>query len=112
MYMEHAAGLMPADCIGVQEQQLACSDLGDVAQLMPVLYPQAGGVDGAGHGADFRVVDFNSAVLLPAKAFAATICDLLCGGAEAARAVAAAHTPAMSKQEYLDTMERCFSSNA
>ena len=112
MYMENAAGLMPADCIGVQEQQFACSDLGDVAQLMPVLYPQAGGVDGAGHAADFRVVDFNSAVLLPAKTFASTICDLLYGGAEAARAVAAAHMPAMSKREYLDTMERYFSANA
>lgn len=109
LYIENSAMLMPGEYIKLQEQQLACSDLGDVSQLMPVLYPQAGGVDGTGHGSDFKVVDFNSAVILPAKAFAATIIDLLSDNAEIAKKVIEAHTPAMTKQEYLDRMEGYFS---
>ncbi|HBV67813.1 MAG TPA: amidohydrolase [Clostridiales bacterium] len=109
LYIKNSAMLMPGEYIKLQEQQLACSDLGDVSQLMPVLYPQAGGVEGTGHGVDFKVVDFNSAVILPAKAFAATIIDLLNNNAEIARKVIEAHTPSMTKQEYLDRMEKYYS---
>lgn len=105
LYAENAAALCPELRLAEQEQQLACSDLGDVSQLMPVLYPQTGGVDGAGHGVDFRVTDFHAAVLLPAKAFAATLYDLLCRDAEQARAVLAAFQPAMDKKTYLEIME-------
>ena len=44
----------------------ASTDMGDVSHLLPVIHPFIGGVDGFLHTADFHVVDFKHAVLLPA----------------------------------------------
>lgn len=69
----------------------ASTDMGDVSHLLPVIHPFIGGVDGFLHTADFHVVDFKHAVLLPAKAFAMMIIDLLADDAELARQIKAEH---------------------
>lgn len=83
----------------------ASTDLGDVSQIMPVLYPMAGGVDGVGHGTDFRVVDFENAVLIPAKAMANTIIDLLLEDGKKCKEIVENYDPIFTKEEYIASLD-------
>ncbi len=87
----------------------ASTDMGDVSQLMPVIHPFIGGTDGFLHTAGFHVVDFDAAVILPAKAFAMMIVDLMADGGELAGKIKAEHKPLMTKAEYIAKMENYFS---
>ena len=83
-----------------------CSfDFGDVSQLMPTLHPMVGGVSGALHTKDFRMEDAEAAILLPAKAMAMTVIDLLCDDAKQAREILSSFTPAMTKESYLACLD-------
>lgn len=77
------------------------SDLGDVSQLMPVLYPMGGGIEGTGHGADSRMVGYGNAVLLPAKILSSVIVDLLADKGTLGKQIANQYKPSMSLEEYL-----------
>ena len=79
-----------------------------VSLLVPVIHPFIGGVDGFLHTADFHVVDFKHAVLLPAKAFAMMIIDLLADDAELARQIKAEHHPLLTKEEYIAKLDKYF----
>ncbi|QOC90130.1 amidohydrolase [Micromonospora craniellae] len=59
----------------------ASTDAGDLSALIPVLHPTHGGCVGANHSAQFRVTDPYVAYVLPAKALAWTIVELLAPGA-------------------------------
>ena len=77
------------------------TDMGDLSQIMPVIHPYTGGCSGAGHGDDYRVVDYDQAVVRPAKAIAMTVIDLLTNDAATAKQVIKNSRPAMTKQSYL-----------
>jgi amidohydrolase len=77
------------------------TDMGDLSQVMPVLHPYIGGAQGTGHGPDFRIVDQPLAYVLPAKALATMVVDLLWDGATAAREVLGASRPPMTREQYL-----------
>lgn len=83
----------------------ASTDMGDISHLMPAMHPFVGGTEGLLHGADFRIVDYDAAVVAPAKMMAMTTVDLLAGGAEEGRRVLAAHKPNLTKAEYLAMMD-------
>lgn len=76
---------------------------------MPVIHPFIGGVDGFLHTADFHVVDFDAAVILPAKAFAMMLVDLLADDAAEGKKILAEHKPLMTKKEYIEKLESYFS---
>jgi len=80
-------------------------DFGDVSQLMPSLHPMMGGVEGAIHTRDFHITDPDAAYLLPAKAMALTVVDLLYNEAAKARDILKDFTPSMTKESYLALME-------
>ena len=80
------------------------TDMGDVTHIMPAIHPYAGGAEGTGHGADYRIVDPIAAILNPAKAMACTVLDLLAG--HAATGVLAQATPRFTKDEYLAFQRR------
>lgn len=86
----------------------ASTDMGDVSHLMPVIHPFIGGTDGLLHTGGFHVVDFDAAVLLPAKAFAMTLIDLLAEDAAEAKNILADFTPILTKDEYIAKMESYF----
>lgn len=86
----------------------ASTDMGDVSHLMLVIHPFIGGTDGFLHTAGFHVVDFDAAVILPAKAFAMMIIDLLADGAELGKKIKAEHKPLMTKAEYIAKLESYF----
>lgn len=87
----------------------ASTDMGDVSHLMPVIHPFIGGVDGFLHTADFHVVDFDAAVILPAKAFAMMLVDLLADDAAEGKKILAEHKPLMTKKKYIEKLESYFS---
>jgi amidohydrolase len=80
----------------------ASSDLGDVGLLMPVVQPRIAGVTGDPHTADYRIDDYDLAVLGSAKAMVAMAIDLLSDGARKAREVIEAHAATrLSRDEYV-----------
>jgi len=73
---------------------------------MPAIHPYAGGAEGTGHGADYRIADPVLAILNPAKAMAMTVIDLLSDGAGAAQCILAEAKPRFTKDEYLTFQRR------
>jgi metal-dependent amidase/aminoacylase/carboxypeptidase family protein len=82
------------------------TDMGDISHILPSVHPYAGGATGAGHGADYRIVDHARAVTNPAKALAMTVIDLLADDARELKRVKAEFKPRMSKPEYLSYLRR------
>ncbi len=85
------------------------TDFGDLSQIMPSLFALFGGVSGALHTKDLRLRDPEVAYVLPAKAIALTIIDLLMNGAHKARRIVDEFQPRMSRQQYFrfqDEMSR------
>jgi len=77
------------------------TDMGDLSQIMPILHPYMGGATGAGHSAEFRIVDKQLGYIQPAKALASMAIDLLADGGSAARDVMKTATPPMTREGYL-----------
>jgi hypothetical protein len=77
------------------------TDMGDLSQVIPVLHPYVGGARGTGHAADYEIVDRTLAYVVPAKALAAMVVDLLADGAAGAREVVRAARPPMTREQYL-----------
>ena len=75
------------------------TDMGDVSYLLPVIQPTVSGFSGAAHSRDFAVADEALAYLAPAKLMAATVIDLLAGGAAKGRSVLA-DAPCRTRDEY------------
>jgi amidohydrolase len=79
-------------------------DFGDISHLMPVLHPFFGGVTGDLHTRNFKIIDPETAYILPVKALAMTIIDLLFKNAETARQVINNHQPVLTKTSYLELL--------
>ncbi len=80
-------------------------DIGDVSHLLPVIHPFVGGSHGSLHTAEFTIVDYDAAVVLPAKLMAMCVVDLLSEGAEAAKRVTGQFRPLLTRQTYVELME-------
>ena len=57
------------------------TDLGDISHIVPCMHIWTGGISGALHASDFKVVDREASFILPAKMMAMTVIDLLENGA-------------------------------
>jgi len=79
----------------------ACTDMGDLAHVMPVSHPYSGGADGDPHSTDYRVRDHRAAAVEPALYLAGAVVDLLADGGRAARCVLDESPPRMSVPQYL-----------
>ena len=77
------------------------TDMGDISHIMPAVHPYAAGATGTGHGNDYQIKDYETAVLLPAKVMAMTVIDLLADGAVEATRVLAENRPRMTRDGYL-----------
>ena len=81
------------------------TDMGDLSQIMPVIHPYTGGVVGMGHSVDYRVDNYEQAVINPAKALAMSVIDLLSDDATRAKEVIARSDPPMTKKRYVAFQE-------
>lgn len=80
-------------------------DIGDVSHLIPVLHPFVGGAKGSIHTLEFSIIDYEAAVVYPAKLMALCVVDLLSDGASEAKRVKEQFKPALTKEKYLELME-------
>lgn len=104
IYLENARALAGAKKVWEGQFSGGSTDMGDISHLMPAIETGANGCAGTGHGADYLVRDPETAYILPAKAAAMTVIDLLADGAALARKVRRETKPAMTKKEYLAFM--------
>jgi len=77
------------------------TDAGDLSSLIPVIHPTMGGFKGPVHSRHFEIADEDAAYILPAKAMAATIVDLLENGAGKAERIKREFSPQFTKDSYL-----------
>lgn len=87
------------------------TDFGDITHIMPAIHPMIGGVRGALHTRDYEFIDRDLAYIIPAKAFAMTVIDLLYDDAKLAKNVIGNFKAPMSIKEYLDFLEKNSSGN-
>ena len=81
------------------------TDMGDLSHLIPAIHPYVGGATGAGHGRDYLIDDYDTAVINPAMAMAMTVIDLLSDGASRASEVLSRSKPTMTREQYLSFQE-------
>ena len=99
VYRENAIALVGRDQVKEIGHRTGSTDMGDISHLMPAIHPYAGGAEGTGHGADYRIADPEAAIIRPAKAMAMTVLDLLAG--RAAEQIVREARPRFTKDEYL-----------
>lgn len=109
LFVENSKVAWPGIVIKDAGHFSASTDMGDVSHIIPVIHPFIGGTNGLLHTADFKAVDFKAAVLLPAKAFAMTLIDLLYDEAQEAKAIIDNFEPILTKEEYIKKAESYFS---
>src|SRR5216117_2514811 len=101
VFRENADSLFGPGACRETGHRAGSTDMGDLSQVIPVLHPYMGGARGTGHGADYEIVDPHLAYLMPARALAAMVVDLLWDGAGRAREVVATAKPALTRDAYV-----------
>lgn len=84
----------------------ACTDVGDLTHLLPVLNFTFKGFEGKLHGADFCITDPEIAYILPAKLLALTVYKLLKNGGQRAEAVIREFKPVFTRESYVEYINR------
>lgn len=79
----------------------ACTDVGDLSHLVPVVNFTFKGFEGKLHGADFKITDPEKAYILPAKLLALTVYKLLKNGGQEAKKITKSYTPVFNKESYI-----------
>ena len=108
VFEENAVALVGRENVQADTIFAASSDMGDVMHIMPAIHPFGGGVEGAYHSKDFKVLDFEAAVLTPAKAILMSIVDLLDNDAAKAKEILANFKPVYTREEYTEAADRRF----
>ena len=96
-----AEGLVGAENVRTIQHRTGSTDMGDLAQVMPIIHPYIGGASGTSHGADWQLVDPSLVYVTNAKALASMVIDLLGDGAAVGREVVTKATPPMTREAYL-----------
>lgn len=79
----------------------ACTDVGDLSHLVPVVNFTFKGFEGKLHGADFKITDPEKAYILPAKLLALTVYKLLKNAGQEAKKITKSYTPVFNKESYI-----------
>lgn len=81
-------------------------DFGDLSHIMPAIHPMIGGIEGALHTKNYKIIDDELSSLVPAKMMAMAVIDLLYDEAQGAKKVLENYEPVMTKEEYLEFLKR------
>jgi amidohydrolase len=103
-FLDNAHDLVGREHVLIRPDSLnrgGSTDMGDLAQIMPLIHPYCGGATGTAHSDDYIIEDYEAAVITPAKAMAATVIDLLVQGAAKANEVKQTMKAPMTKEQYL-----------
>jgi len=85
---------------------IGSTDIGDLSSLIPVIQPTMGGYKGYAHSRDFEIVDEEAAYIIPAKAMAMTVIDLLWDDATEASRIKQNYKLQFTKETYLNMWEQ------
>lgn len=80
----------------------ASGDIGDLSYIKPCIQFGFGGFEGTIHGSDFNIFDEEMAYIIPAKAIAGIIIDLLWNDSEKAKEILLHHSNRLSKNAYIE----------
>lgn len=111
--MEESVKLLDASyrCSKPADFNNACTDVGDLTHLFPVLNFTFGGFAGKLHGADFKIMDEELAYIKPAKLLALTTYRLLCDQAKEAKKICREFKPVFNKETYCQYIRDNFHEN-
>lgn len=83
------------------QELMGSTDAGDISSIMPFVHMSTGGYLGNAHSRDFIICDKEMAYVMPAKAMALTVIDLLWDHAAEARKIKTGFTPKFDRAGYL-----------
>ena len=99
--------IVPDFAVDMQGWGTGCSDMGDVAAVMPALHPYIGGAIGGSHGKDYRIADPELACVKSAQAQLAFLVMALQDDAIRAKELIEDYKPTFaSYQEYFDYVDK------
>ena len=101
LFAANAETLLGAGTNIYGQELMGATDAGDVSSFMPFIHIATGGYDVDAHSQNFTVCDPEMAYVMPAKAMAMTVIDLLWDGAAQARAIRDAAAPKFTRESYL-----------
>ncbi len=101
-YADNVRAILGEDGVEEAEASGGSTDMGDISQIMPAIHPFVGGVEGRAHARDYQVVDPEMAYVIPAKAMAGMVIDLLWDDGALAKKVKDEYEPKYTKEEYLE----------
>ena len=104
LFVANAASLLGKDRIALTPDgrtRGGSTDMGDLSQIMPVIHPYTAGATGGGHSRNYRIKDYEQAVVMPAKIMAMTAVDLLADGGVKARQAVEEFQPPMTRDQYV-----------
>jgi amidohydrolase len=82
------------------------TDMGDFSCIMPTTSISMSGTEGAGHSRHLKIIDPIKQYIVPAKAIAVTVIDLLFNNASSAKHVVKSFTPSIKIEEYSKFMKK------
>jgi metal-dependent amidase/aminoacylase/carboxypeptidase family protein len=102
----NAASLVGENQIKVKGHSTGSTDLGDFSCIMPTTSIGMGGCTGASHSRHFRIMDKETAYVLPAKVMALTCIDLLYDKAKLAKEIIRNFKPSIPPGDYEGFMKK------
>ena len=88
------------------QELMGATDAGDISSIMPFIHMSTGGYLGDAHSKDFTICDKEMAYVMPAKAMALTVIDLLWDHAAEARQIKERFSPKCDREGYLRFWEQ------
>jgi len=82
------------------------TDMGDFSCIMPTTSIGMSGTEGAGHSRHFKITDPVKQYIVPAKAIAVSVIDLLYGDAEPAEKIIEDFNPTIERSNYTEFMKK------
>jgi amidohydrolase len=101
LFGENARELLGSEAILTGYELMGATDAGDVSSIMPFMHISTGGYSGTAHSRNFTICDEEMAYVMPAKAMAMTVIDLLWDGAKKAVKIKENYQPKFNKESYL-----------
>ncbi len=102
LFGENAKDLLGPEAILTGYELMGATDAGDISSIMPFMHISTGGYSGTAHSRDFMICDEEMAYVMPAKAMAMTVVDLLWNGAGQALQIKGDYQPKFNKQSYIE----------
>jgi len=101
VFRENLEALVGHEAVMDAHHGAGSTDMADVMKIMPAIHPYIGGASGRGHSEDYVIEDPDLAYIIPAKAMAMSVVDLLYDGASVAGKILCEYEPEFTKETYL-----------